>query len=92
MGITPSPHAPNTTTISHLLDPVTSSLSKYNTGCSVPTGQHPNGVDTTVKAVPLVADLEANNKVSGFLAHSATMYCSFCLSTLDQIEDLNFQA
>jgi hypothetical protein len=92
VGLTPSPHAPNPITISHLLDPVVGSLQKYNAGHFVPTFRHPDGVPTTVKAVPLIADLEANNKVSGFLAHSANMYCSFCLSTQDQIEDLNFQS
>ncbi|PPQ74622.1 hypothetical protein CVT26_007466 [Gymnopilus dilepis] len=92
VGITPSPHAPNPTTISHLLDPIVESLAKYNISFSVPTFGNPAGVPITVKAVPLIADLEANNKVSGFLAHSAIMYCSFCLSTQDQIEDLNLQS
>jgi hypothetical protein len=92
IGITPAPHAPNPTTISHLLDPIVESLAKYNISFSVPTFGYPTGIPITVKAVPLIADLEANNKVSGFLAHAAIMYCSFCLSTQDQIEDLDIQS
>ncbi|GLB37802.1 putative transposase family tnp2 [Lyophyllum shimeji] len=45
-----------------------------------------------VKAAPLIADLEASRKVAGFLAHAATMFCSFCLCTQDQIEDLNLDS
>ena len=90
-AITPPPYAPNITTISHVLDPIITSVLKYNSapGQSVSTFKHPDGVSVMVKAVPLIADLEGNNKVSGFLSHAADMYCSFCLSHHHDMEDLN---
>ena len=94
IGLTPPPHAPNPTTISHLLDPVIISTIKYGAapGQDVPTYRHPNGIPVQVKVAPLIADLEGSRKVGGFLAHGATMFCSFCLCTIDQLEDLNIQS
>lgn len=89
-GITPPPQAPDTTTISHLLDPVITSILKYDApGLSISTFWHPDGVPIVVKAVPLIADLEGNNKCSGFLSHSAEQYCSFCLAPQSEIENLD---
>lgn len=45
-----------------------------------------------VKTAPLIADLEASNKVAGFLSHAANLHCSFCLCTQEQMEDLNLQS
>lgn len=89
-GITPPPHVPNTMTISHLLDPVITSILKYHApGLTISTFWHPDGVPIVVKAVPLIADLEGNNKCSGFLSHSAEQYCSFCLAPQSEIENLD---
>jgi hypothetical protein len=94
IGLTPPPHAPDPTTISHLLDPVITSVAKYGVvpGQDVPTSRHPDGIAVQVKIAPLIADLEGSHKVGGFLAHSAMMFCSFCLCTDDQLEDLNIQS
>ena len=94
MAITPTSNAPSTTTISHLLDPIIESISKYNTssGQVVPTFKYSDGILVPIKVVPLIADLQANNKVSGVLAHAANMYCSFCLSPQTNIEDLDLNA
>ena len=94
VGLTPPPHLPDPTTISHLLDPVITSVVKYGVapGQDVPTSRHPNGVPVQAKIAPVIADLEGSRKVSGFLAHGATMFCSFCLCTKDQLEDLNMQS
>ena len=93
IGLMPPPHLPNPTTISHLLDPVITAVAKYGTvlGKMVPTFDHPNGVSTQARIIPLISDLEASHKVSGFLSHAATMFCSFCLFNIDQIEALNMQ-
>ena len=94
IGLTPPPRAPDPTTISHLLDPVIISTVKYGAapGQDVPTSRHPNGIPVQVKVAPLMADLEGSRKVGGFLAHGATMFCSFCLCTGEQLEDLNIQS
>lgn len=91
IGLMPSPNLPNPTTISHLLNPVIDAILAYSApGKHIPTFYHPDCTEVQVKAcTPFVADLEASRKVSGFLTHSATCYCSFCLSTSKQINDLN---
>ncbi|KAF9455222.1 hypothetical protein BDZ94DRAFT_1375542 [Collybia nuda] len=92
-GLTPPPNMPNMITISHVLEPIVDGVSKYGTaqGFQVPTDAHPNGVAVHVKIAPLIADLEGSCKVSGFLAHGATCFCSFCLCTSAKLEDLNLQ-
>jgi hypothetical protein len=91
LGLTPPPHMPDATTICHLFECVVASVSEYNAvpGKQVSTFHHPEGVPAQVRAAPLIADLEGSHKVAGFMAHGATMFCSFCLCTSDQIEDLN---
>ncbi|RDB18249.1 hypothetical protein Hypma_000606 [Hypsizygus marmoreus] len=94
IGLTPPPHMPNMTTICHLLDPVITSVAKYSAapGELVPTFHHPECIATQVKIAPLIADLEGSRKVAGFLAHSATMFCSFCFCTQDQLTNLDMQS
>ncbi|KAF8223409.1 hypothetical protein L208DRAFT_1316880, partial [Tricholoma matsutake] len=72
VGLTPPPHLPDPTTISHLLDPVITSVAKYSvaSGQDVVTSRHPNGIPVQAKIAPVIADLEGNWKVSGFLAHA----------------------
>lgn len=79
-------------TISHVLEPLVDSVAKYAgiVGQVVSTFYHPDGIGVRAKTAPLISDLEASRKVSGFLTHMATMFCAFCLCTKDQIEDLNF--
>jgi hypothetical protein len=93
IGLMPPPHLPNPTTISHLLDPITVAVAKYGTVLRkmVSTFDHPEGVSTQARIIPLISDLEASCKVSGFLSHAAIMFCSFCLCTIDQIEAPNMQ-
>ena len=87
------PHLPNPTTISHLLEPIIAAVAKYGTvlGKMVPTFDHPNGILTQARIIPLISDLEASRKVSGFLSHAAIIFSSFCLCTVDEIEALNLQ-
>ncbi|KAF9455478.1 hypothetical protein BDZ94DRAFT_1366470 [Collybia nuda] len=67
---------PNMITISHVMEPLIES------GQGLPAFGHPNGVPVTVKLAPLIADLEGSRKFSGFMTHSATCFCSFCLSNV----------
>ncbi|KIJ92609.1 hypothetical protein K443DRAFT_135242 [Laccaria amethystina LaAM-08-1] len=72
-------------TISHIIAPLIHSVLKYATPPAqhLPTFRHPAGVGFQIKA---------SHKDGGFMAHGATLFCSFCLCTADQIEDLNLQS
>ena len=78
-------------TISHVIDPVIESALKYSTApCPlVPTCRKPGGVEVDIKVAPLIADLEGSCKVGGFLMTATIMFCTFCLCTQAQLEDLN---
>ena len=78
-------------TISHVIDPVVESALKYSTAPHplVPICCKPGGVEVDVKVAPLVADLEGSCKVGGFLTMATIMFCTFCLCTQAQLEDLN---
>ena len=93
-GLTPPPHLPDPTTISHLLEPVIKSVAKYGAapGQNLPTSRHSDGISVKAKIAPVIADLEGSCKATGFLGHGATMFCSFCLCNSDQLEDLNIQS
>ncbi|KAF8226985.1 hypothetical protein L208DRAFT_1299046, partial [Tricholoma matsutake] len=93
VGLTP-PHLPHPTTISHLLEPVIKSVAKYGAapGPNLPTSRYPDGISVKAKIEPVIVDLEGSHKATGFLGHGATMFCSFCLCTSDQLEDLNIQS
>jgi hypothetical protein len=81
-------------TIFHLIEPVVDSFLKYGDGIGqlVPTVRHADGIWVHVKIAPLIADLEGACKVSGFLTTSATYFCSFCLCTSAQMEDVDLSA
>ena len=78
-------------TISHVIDPVIESALKYSTAPHplVPTCCKPGGVEVDVKVAPLVIDLEGSCKVGGFLTMATIMFCTFCLCTQAQLEDLD---
>lgn len=90
----PPPKMPDATTICHLLEPIVMSISKYAMapGQLVPTCRHKEGVFVKVRAAPLIADLEASKKASGFMHHRATKFCSYCLLENAHIEDLNLDS
>ena len=90
----PSPHLPSMITIFHLIEPVIDLFLKYGDRISqlIPTVWHPDGIWVHVKITPLIADLEGDCKVSSFLTTSTTYFCSFCLCTSAQIEDVDLSA
>ncbi len=60
VGLIPPPLAPDTTTISHMVDPVVSTMLEFlPPGKLVPTHYHPEGVHVQTRIMPLIADLEA---------------------------------
>lgn len=89
-GMTPPPHSPSFVTIAHILDPIFESILRYNApGKHVPVYGHQAPQVVTVRAIPLIADLQASRKVSGYVSHSAHLFCSFCLCHSGDVESLD---
>ncbi|PPQ92325.1 hypothetical protein CVT25_008507 [Psilocybe cyanescens] len=92
IGLSPPPKAPDMITICHLLESVIASIGELGIfpGIKIPTFCFPFGVLIQVKIASFVADLEASNKVAGFMSHKATQFFSFCELTVDNLEDLDY--
>lgn len=90
LGIMPGPHAPDTWTISHVLETVQTTILEFDLpGKLLPTYSYPNGASVAARIIPLIADLQAIKKVAGYLSHSAHQFCTFCKLAHADIEDLN---
>ena len=91
MFIASPPNPLSMITISYVIDPVIESTLKYSTTphLPVPTCCVPDGVEVDIKVAPLIADLEGSCKVGGFLSTATTMFCTFCLCTHPQLEELD---
>ncbi|KAK7040035.1 hypothetical protein R3P38DRAFT_2902906, partial [Favolaschia claudopus] len=63
------------------MDPIIETVLETEKPTSKPlsTFYHPEGVRVPTRVVPLIADLEAAKLVGGFLSHSATYFCTYCL-------------
>lgn len=81
MGITPAPSAPNHLTLDHLLKPVIGEVADFGgaPGVKLPTFLNPEEVFVRARIGPVLADSPARALISGFLSHSATYFCAFCL-------------
>lgn len=85
VGLLPSPSKPDAVLLTHLLDPIIKTILSYDPpGKKVATYYHPEGVHVQTRIIPLIADLPAAREAGGFLSHSATQYCWFCLLTQDE--------
>ncbi|KAL1671098.1 hypothetical protein EV122DRAFT_227114, partial [Schizophyllum commune] len=73
-GITPPPHAPSFITISHILQPFVQSVIPFKPpGQRIVTFRHPDGVMVTAKSIPLIMDMQASKKFTGFTSHALTV-------------------
>lgn len=90
-GLIPGPKEPSIITMTHVLDPIVSDLLPFWTGKILPTYSQPAGRLIRVALIPVIADLIAIRKMSGFGAHSCTHFCSYCHCTLDEIERLDIE-
>lgn len=77
-GITPGPREPSVVTINNILQPLVDELERLDAGITITTPKHPEGRAVRVRIGPVIADLVALRKVTGFAAHSARLFCSFC--------------
>jgi hypothetical protein len=83
VGMTPSPH---------VLEPIKKMILDLDLpGKVLPTYHNPQGTAVAVRLIPLLADLQAICKVSGFVSHAAGLFCSFCKCHHDDIENLDYQ-
>lgn len=92
VGLIPPYSEPNTTTISHILDPMVMKVLEYQApGKSVQTHRHLEGVLVQARIVPFIADLPASHKGAGFVSIKGNLLCSFCKCVAPEIEiiDLN---
>ncbi|THU85338.1 hypothetical protein K435DRAFT_805975 [Dendrothele bispora CBS 962.96] len=78
VGITPGPGAPSVITISHILQPLVDILNPYWNGVIMQTHRHPAGTLMRVAVLPFIADLQAIQKITGFLGTAANLFCSWC--------------
>ncbi|KAI5827401.1 hypothetical protein K523DRAFT_391421 [Schizophyllum commune Tattone D] len=76
-GITPPPHAPSFLTISHILQPFVQSMLPFRPpGRSIATFGHPDGVMVSAKSIPLIMDMQASKKITGYTSHASGPHCS----------------
>jgi hypothetical protein len=94
IAMTPIPNTPDPYTISHIIQIITDMISPFSTpeGKKLPTYKQPQGAFVECYLIPIIADLQAIRKWCGFMSHSATMFCWFCLCTKTEIERLDFEA
>lgn len=87
----PPPSVPTMITITHVINPIVDTFIAHGhpSGQMIPTFYHPEGAKCCCRAAPLIADLEAGHKVGGFLAHSATLFCPYCLIEKEDLSDLH---
>lgn len=84
-GITPGPREPSMITINNILEPLVNELQQLNEGIIIKTANFHEGRRIRVRVIPIIADLVALRKVTGFAAHSATLFCSYCKLTRNEI-------
>ncbi|RPD52521.1 hypothetical protein L227DRAFT_514709 [Lentinus tigrinus ALCF2SS1-6] len=79
-GVLPGPKAPSLQEVNHYIAPlVPEFLELWNDGVTYTrTAMHPQGRTARGLLVPVVADLGAVRKTTGYGSHSATYFCSFC--------------
>jgi hypothetical protein len=85
-GMIPGPSEPTVTTLNNILDPLVDEFLQLDKGVTVATQRCPDGRPVRARLVPVIADLVAIRKATGFAAHSAKHFCSYCTLQRDGIE------
>lgn len=91
VGIIPGPNEPALHQLNHLLRPlINEMLVLWSNGIRLTqTALHSNGRLVRAVIIPLICDLPALRKTTGFAGHSSKHMCSFCLLKKGNINDLN---
>ena len=90
VGTTPIPNAPDPFSISHIVQYIVNMVQRVS-GSAIATHRHPQGIPVGTRIIPVIADLQAIRKFAGFKAHSATMFCWYCLCTNSEKERLDWK-
>ena len=79
-GVLPGPKAPSLQEVNHYMSPLVPELLElWGNGVALTrTAMHPQGRIVRGLLIPVVADLGAVRKTTGYASHSATYFCSFC--------------
>lgn len=91
VGVIPGPSGPSLHQINHILRPlVTDLLDLWHQGVYLTrTSLCPNGRHVRVALGPLVCDLPAARQMAGFGSPGSTNFCSECMQTLEDINNLD---
>ena len=74
----------------NVMTPIVEMIKKYNQTpfAMMPTYRSLEDKRIQVKIAPVTGDTPARHDMTGFMHHSANMFCVFCLCTKDQMGDL----
>ena len=89
-GVIPGPGKPSLDQINHVLVIIVAELLEFWKGIFyTATASSPFGRLVKGMLIPLVCDMLAARQLAGFSSATSTFFCTFCLITIHDIEDLN---
>ncbi len=91
LGVVPGPQEPSTHEVNHLLRfLVDDLLILWETGILLTrTSKHPLGRLVRGALIPVICNLPGARRVAGLGRHSSSHFCSECLQTLEEINNLD---
>ncbi|MBW0534414.1 hypothetical protein O181_074129 [Austropuccinia psidii MF-1] len=91
-GILPGPNEPTALQLNYLLVPLIKELKELWQGYHFsPTSTGPSGSFICVAILMAIADVVAMCKLTGFISHSGSQFCSLCTIKKAQIEEIGPQ-
>ena len=89
VGVIPGPSKPSLAQINHVLSLLVVELLEFWKGVYyTQTFKFPGGRFSKGAMIPLVCDMLAARQVAGFGSATSTFFCTFCLLTIQDIENL----
>jgi hypothetical protein len=88
-GLAPGPREATTVNIMNVLEILKDELLRLEKGVLIPTPSCPSGRLVRCRIIPIIADLVALRKVTGFGSHAARLFCSFCRLRKSDIGNLD---
>ncbi|MBW0576076.1 hypothetical protein O181_115791 [Austropuccinia psidii MF-1] len=89
-AIIPGPKEPNGEQLSYLLRLLVEELKELWKGVHFFATSNSNSGETIQLAIlNVIGDIVAIRKITGFISHSGSRFCSFCTIHKDHIEDIN---
>lgn len=91
LGVIPGPSKPSAEQMNCFLLPIVEDLKPFwETGkFYTQTADYEAGRLVRALIMVLICDLDASRGLAGFVSHSAKLFCSYCLLTLDDIENFD---